>query len=459
MYNSKIREICYAYALANKMALPLSVEDTFNAVALWVEDTVTGMAPYIGANNHWYVYDKETQTFKDSGVEATEAGPAGATGPQGPAGATGPQGPVGPTGAQGPAGPQGAQGIQGAKGEDGQGFNYMGAWISGREHHPYDVVTEDGTSYVCVAEIASSTTPPSLDTSHWDVFAARGEQGEQGPQGIQGATGPQGATGAQGPTGATGPAGPTGATGAQGIQGPQGVQGPQGIQGPKGEDGATFETPKIKVANENALNSSYPPSALLVGQSAYVGTSAPLTIYTCVEESGNYKWTNVGQIQGPAGPQGPQGPQGIQGPAGPQGPQGEPGEGAKIYKHNISIKSGQSFQKIELNFKPSEPNPISISTPAFTPEFCIRIFSSDKTPINSVSKLSTYLYNRPYRDYGVIGIDSSGNLYRAYSSTAGSVKASLLTGIDSTFSSFVISNSGNFTLPSAAIVFDIVTEA
>ena len=278
MYNSKIREICYAYAIANKMALPLSVEDSFNAVALWVEDTVTGMAPYIGANNHWYVYDKTTQTFKDSGVEATEAGPAGATGPQG------------------------AQGIQGAKGEDGQGFNYMGAWTSGRNHHPYDVVTEDGTSYVCVAEIASSTTPPSLDTSHWDVFAARGEQGEQGPQGIQGATGPQGATGAQGP---------------------------QGIQGPKGEDGATFETPKIKVANETALNTSYPPSALFVGQSAYVGTTAPLTIYTCVEESGTYKWTNVGQIQGPAGPQGPQGPQGeqgVQGPAGPQGPQGPQGE-------------------------------------------------------------------------------------------------------------------------------------
>lgn len=92
MYNSKIREICYAYALANKMALPLSVEDTFNAVALWVEDTVTGMAPYIGSNNHWYVYDKTTQTFKDSGVEATEAGPAGATGPQGAQGPQGPQG-------------------------------------------------------------------------------------------------------------------------------------------------------------------------------------------------------------------------------------------------------------------------------------------------------------------------------------------------------------------------------
>ena len=80
MYNSKIREICYAYAIANKMALPLSVEDSFNAVALWVEDTVTGMAPYVGANNHWYVYDKETQTFKDSGVEATgDKGDTGAT--------------------------------------------------------------------------------------------------------------------------------------------------------------------------------------------------------------------------------------------------------------------------------------------------------------------------------------------------------------------------------------------
>lgn len=80
MYNSKIREICYAYAIANKMALPLSVEDSFNAVALWVEDTVTGMAPYIGSNNHWYVYDKTTQTYKDSGVQATgDKGDTGAT--------------------------------------------------------------------------------------------------------------------------------------------------------------------------------------------------------------------------------------------------------------------------------------------------------------------------------------------------------------------------------------------
>lgn len=52
----------------------------------------------------------------------------------------------------------------------------------------------------------------------------------------------------------------------------------------------------------------------------------------------NPKWSNVGNIQGPAGPQGPVGPKGEQGEPGPkgepgadgapgiQGPKGDPGE-------------------------------------------------------------------------------------------------------------------------------------
>lgn len=149
MYGTKIREITYAYAIAKKIPLPLSVEDSFNAVVMWVEDTVTGLAPYVGSNGNWYVYDKDTQEFKDTGVHA-----------------------------------KGDKGDKGEAGEDGQGFNFMGAWTSGSDHHPYDVVTYQGSSYVCILETASSTAPPPQDTSHWSIFTQKGTDGTDGEDGL-----------------------------------------------------------------------------------------------------------------------------------------------------------------------------------------------------------------------------------------------------------------------------------
>lgn len=224
----------------------------------------------------------------------------------------------------------------------GAGFTPRGEWVGDTPYDINDVVSYNGNSYIASHAVTSATPPPS-DTANWQISGgqgpagkqgaqgAKGEkgdtgaQGPQGPKGEQGLQGIQGATGAQGPTGATGPQGNPGPQGPQGERGPQGEQGVQGPQGEKGADGTSFEAPKIKADTEEALNSAYPPSAFLVGQSAYVGTAAPLTIYACVEESSTFKWTNVGQIQGPPGPQGPQGEQGIQGPEGPRGEQGEQG--------------------------------------------------------------------------------------------------------------------------------------
>lgn len=151
MYGTKIREITYAYAIAKKIPLPLSVEDSFNAVAMWVEDTVSGLAPYVGSNGNWYVYDKDTQEFKDTGVHA-----------------------------------KGDKGDKGEAGADGQGFNFMGAWVSGGDHHPYDVVTYQGSSYICILETASSTTPPPQDTTHWAIFTQKGADGANGTDGEDG---------------------------------------------------------------------------------------------------------------------------------------------------------------------------------------------------------------------------------------------------------------------------------
>ena len=169
-----------------------------------------GRNPYIGDNDHWYVWDGEAGEFVDTGVSAI--GPQGATGPQGP------QGPKGDTGAQGPQGEKGDTGAQGPKGETG-------------------------------------------------ATGAQGPKGETGATGPQGATGATGATGAQGPAGrdgyspyvgnnghwfayddstqqyvdtqvtAQGPQGETGATGATGPEGPQGATGATGAQGPAGADG------------------------------------------------------------------------------------------------------------------------------------------------------------------------------------------------------------------------------
>lgn len=221
----------------------------------------------------------------------------------------------------------------------GAGFTPRGEWMSAVAYEVDDVVSYNGNSYIARNKVTSATPPPS-DTANWQISGSQGPAGEQGvkgdkgdpgpqgpqgPQGERGIQGIQGATGAQGPTGATGPQGNPGPRGPQGERGPQGMQGVQGPQGEKGMDGSSFEAPKIKADTEEELNSEYPPSTFLVGQSAYVGTTAPLTVYACVEENSTFKWTNVGHIQGPPGPQGPQGEQGVQGPEGPKGEQGEQG--------------------------------------------------------------------------------------------------------------------------------------
>ena len=71
-------------------------------------------------------------------------------------------------------------GNNGANGADGQGFNYMGAWVSENEYHEYDVVTYNGSSYVNILAISGSATPPASDATHWNIFAERGAQGPSG---------------------------------------------------------------------------------------------------------------------------------------------------------------------------------------------------------------------------------------------------------------------------------------
>ena len=98
---------------------------------------------------------------------------------------------------------------------------WRGTWSAATAYSKNDGVAYQGSSYIALNNVTSSTPPPS-DPTNWGVLAQAGAPGATGPQGPTGATGPQGPTGNTGPQGATGAQGPTGSTGPQGPAG-QGV--------------------------------------------------------------------------------------------------------------------------------------------------------------------------------------------------------------------------------------------
>lgn len=82
-----------------------------------------------------------------------------------------------------------ATGPQGPKGE--KGVNPMGGWIANNEYHEDDLVTYEGSTYICIQAHSASSATPNNDANNWLLFVSKGD------------TGANGATGATGPTGAT----------------------------------------------------------------------------------------------------------------------------------------------------------------------------------------------------------------------------------------------------------------
>ncbi|WP_234262241.1 prophage tail fiber N-terminal domain-containing protein [Klebsiella aerogenes] len=164
-----------------------------------------------------------------------------------------------------------------------------GEFSPDNDYQKNDLVEYDGSEYLATADV-TGIMPPA---SPWQLFVARGEQGEtgeQGPKGDTGAVGPQGEIGPQGEAGPQGPKGDTGDTGAQGPTGDTGLEGPAGPQGIQGEQGPKGDT----------------------GEQGDTGPRGP---------------------QGVAGPEGPQGPAGEVGPQGDAGPQGAAGaDGESAYQ-------------------------------------------------------------------------------------------------------------------------------
>ena len=84
-------------------------------------------------------------------------------------------------------------------------INWLGEWESDTIYEKYDGVSYNGSSYIFIADTPlESTTAPSEDSTHWQLFAERGEQGPQGPQGEQGPAGQDGANGQDGADGTNG---------------------------------------------------------------------------------------------------------------------------------------------------------------------------------------------------------------------------------------------------------------
>jgi hypothetical protein len=109
-------------------------------------------------------------------------GPAGADGAQGPKGDPGPAGADGAQGPKGDPGPAGADGATGPAGAAGTSFVWKGEYAP-TGYAVNDVVSWQGTSYVCIAAVAAGTPTPDADTASWKVMAAKGADGAAGPAG------------------------------------------------------------------------------------------------------------------------------------------------------------------------------------------------------------------------------------------------------------------------------------
>jgi hypothetical protein len=77
------------------------------------------------------------------------------------------------------AGISGPKGDSGSAGAPGQGFNYRNAWVINTSYLPYDVVVYNGSTYVCILAVTSSTIP-SADPTHWTLTASKGDTGATG---------------------------------------------------------------------------------------------------------------------------------------------------------------------------------------------------------------------------------------------------------------------------------------
>jgi len=70
------------------------------------------------------------------------------------------------------------------------GFSWKGNWSPNNiQYRVNDVVTYDGSSYICTLEHKSDTTRIPTNEALWNVIARKGEKGDNGTQGVRGMNG------------------------------------------------------------------------------------------------------------------------------------------------------------------------------------------------------------------------------------------------------------------------------
>lgn len=120
-----------------------------------------------------------------------------------------------------------------------------GEYSSNKDYVRLDVVTYQGSSYVCKKACKGIAVS---NTEYWQQIAQKGDKGDRGEQGIQGIQGIQGEKGEKGDRGEQGIQGVQGETGEQGIQGIQGIQGEKGDKGDKGDSYTITENDYEQIA-------------------------------------------------------------------------------------------------------------------------------------------------------------------------------------------------------------------
>lgn len=214
-------------------------------------------------------------------------------------------------------------------------LNPRGEYVPGETYNPLDLVTLNGTSYICKVTVAGvAPDNPNSGSYYWQENAGRGVQGVQGPTGA-GAQGAQGTTGTQGPVGpgGTGSIGPQGATGSTGERGNAWWYCSRQLT-----DGATVSITDVKGSFDK----------LSKGDMIMDGKGQVFTIVETDGSTGRISLDNriVGGV-GATGPQGATGSRGTQGYDGPQGADGIQGAQGTVTTWTGTLAEYEALQEID----------------------------------------------------------------------------------------------------------------